>query len=63
MKPVFIDDVVLLFGEYEGVLLEIKDNQVIVYCPTFDEAAPYVVTDIENIIALDTQNNDTGLLN
>jgi len=58
----FVNDYVELFG-YEGVLLEIKGDQVLVYCPDMDPEAPYIVTNIENIKLSRAREQVTGLLN
>jgi len=44
-----VSDEVLVFGKYEGTIHVIKGDQVIVYCPTFDQLEPWLVTSIENI--------------
>lgn len=64
MKQVFINDYVLLFGEYEGVLIEIYvNNEVMVYSPAFNAEEPYVITSVDNITAVDNQSQGIGLPN
>lgn len=64
MKQVFINDYVLLFDKYEGILIEIYvDNEVMVYSPAFNAEEPYVITSTDNITATDNQNQGIGLPN
>jgi hypothetical protein len=52
MKELEIGDEVLVFGKYEGTLSHIVNAQVLVYCPSFDKDAPWLVTDISNVVLL-----------
>jgi len=56
-----ISDDVLVFGEFEAIILELKGNNVLLYCPAFNEAEPYLTTTIDNIQLI--QSHTTGLLN
>lgn len=47
------DDVVLVFGQYEGVIVEQRENTVLVYCPDFNIDEPYLVTHIDNVILIE----------
>lgn len=51
---------VLIFGKYEGTIIEIKGDKAIIYCPAFDPAEPWLVTELSNIVLL---KYNTGLLN
>lgn len=47
-----VGDTVLVFSKYEGTVLELRGSKAMVYCPDFDEAEPYLVTEIDNLIVL-----------
>jgi hypothetical protein len=55
-----VNDEVLVFGKYEGIIHKIEDTQVVLYCPAFNLAEPWLVTAITNIVLL---NYNSGLLN
>jgi hypothetical protein len=61
MRPIEVLDEVLVFGKYEGTILEHRGDQVMVYCPDFDAASPFLVTDIANVILI--QNSVKKLVN
>ena len=44
-----VNDEVLVFNKYEGTILEITAERVLLYCPEFNEKEPYLVTTIANI--------------
>jgi hypothetical protein len=48
-----VGSTVLVFGEYEGIILEQHNSRVLVYCPEFSEAEPYLVTDAENVLVVE----------
>jgi hypothetical protein len=56
-----INDDVLVFGKYEGTILEIKGENVLIYCPAYNIAEPYLTTHISNIQLILSHSN--GLLN
>lgn len=47
-----VGDTVLVFNLFEGTILEVKDNEVVLYCPEYDEEQPYLVTTDDNFILL-----------
>lgn len=62
MRSIEVNDEVLVFGKYEGTVLEIKAENVMVFCPDFDAEAPYLVTAISNVTLLLGQSYK-GLIN
>ena len=57
-----VADEVLLFGRYHGTVHTINDTQLLVYCPEFCEAEPWIVIDVTNVILLES-HEDGKLLN
>jgi len=52
MDIIKVNDEVLVFGRYEGLVLNIKDEQLLIYCPDFNIDEPYLVTHLSNVIIL-----------
>lgn len=54
MPKLEIGDDVLVFSRYEGTVMQIEGDQVLIYCPDYDNGAPYLVTEAANVILLQT---------
>lgn len=55
MKLVEVNDSVLFLGQFEGIVTEVKGDQVLIYCPEYDEEQPWIVTGIDNVVVLATR--------
>ncbi len=61
-----INDIVVVTLEdidYEGVLLQINGDKVLVYCAEFNATEPYVVTYVSNVKRADCQETGKKLVN
>lgn len=54
MLIIKVDDTVLVFNKYEGTVVNISGGQLVIYCPEYDTANPWLVTDPTNVIVLST---------
>lgn len=47
------DEEVVVFGEFEGVVVDQSGELVTIYCPAFNEAEPFLVTHANNVISVE----------
>jgi len=63
MYEFYINDYVVVFGEFEGIVLDIKGDEVTIYCPEFSQDEPYLVTYKSNIELSNCQERPNAMIN
>lgn len=54
MIPQFnTDDSVLVFGKYEGTILEQNEYMLIIYCPEYNSAEPYLAVSVDDVVLIE----------
>ena len=48
-----VDDTVLVFGQYEGIIVEQTNDQVMIFCPEYNKSEPWLVTHIDNVVLIE----------
>jgi len=60
MIPTFNEgDEVLVFDKFNGTVIRQTAEEILIYCPDFNPAEPYLITHISNVILIDGDYDDT----